>query len=113
MAIDTMPRGLQIGWAARRLGLDVVRLRRRAPERLPERVNDTLVGLGTTFVKLGQGLSLRWDLLAPEHRDALARLHSDVPPPPVEVAIRATGQAFGIRLFPGNSAGHFATSIQR
>ena len=95
MASDMMPRGLQIGWAALRLGLDVVRLRRRAPELLPERVSDTLVGLGTTFIKLGQGLSLRWDLLPPEYRDALARLHSDVPPFPAETAIRATEQAFG------------------
>jgi len=55
----TITRGLQIASAALRLGFDVLLLRRRAPEQLPRRVSATLVGLGTTFVKLGQRLGLR------------------------------------------------------
>lgn len=91
----TARRGLQITLAAARLGVDFLRMRRRTPERLPERVSATLIGLGTTFVKLGQGLSLRWDLLPGPYRDALARLHSDVPPFPAEAAVRAIEGAFG------------------
>ena len=60
-------------------GQPLLRLRRRAPDRLPAYISTTLVGLGTTFVKLGQGLSLRWDLLPAPYREALSRLHSDVP----------------------------------
>ena len=91
----TITRGLQIAGAALRLGFDVLRLRRRAPEQLPGRVSATLVSLGTTFVKLGQGLSLRWDLLPAPYREALSRLHSDVPPFSAEAAVRAIEAAFG------------------
>jgi len=91
-------RGLQISWAALRLGVDFLRLRRRAPERLPERVSATLVGLGTTFIKLGQGLSLRWDLLPASYRDALSRLHGDVPSFPALEAISTIEAAFGTPL---------------
>ena len=59
----TVRRGGQIAWAGLTLGVAVLRLRRRRPERLPAYVSATLVGLGTTSVKLGQGSSLRWDLL--------------------------------------------------
>jgi ubiquinone biosynthesis protein len=62
---------LGFGWALRRL-------RKRAPERLPERLRQTLEGLGTTFVKLGQGLSLRRDLLPTAYLEALEHLHSEV-----------------------------------
>ena len=91
----TVRRGLQIAWAGLRMGVDFLRLRRRAPEQLPARVSATLVGLGTTFVKLGQGLSLRWDLLPAPYREALSRLHSDVPAFPADQARRMVEQAFG------------------
>lgn len=90
----TVRRGLQIAWAALRLGVTFLRLRRRAPELLPAYVSTTLVGLGTTFVKLGQGLSLRWDLLPAPYREALSRLHSDVPAFPADLARRMVEQAF-------------------
>ena len=51
----TVRRGGQIAWAGLKLGVAVLRLRRRAPDLLPAYVSTTLVGLGTTFVKLGQG----------------------------------------------------------
>ena len=54
-------------------GLD--RLRGRVLARLLER-------LGATFVKLGQILGTRPDLLSPGYVSALARLHDDVPPAP-------------------------------
>lgn len=91
----TVRRGGQIAWAGLKLGVAVLRLRRRAPDRLPAYISTTLVGLGTTFVKLGQGLSLRWDLLPAPYREALSRLHSDVPAFPAEQARRSVEQAFG------------------
>ena len=91
----TVRRGGQIAWAGLKLGIAVLRLRRRAPDRLPAYISTTLVGLGTTFVKLGQGLSLRWDLLPVPYREALSRLHSDVPAFPAEQARRSVEQAFG------------------
>ena len=50
----TVRRGGQIAWAGLTLGVAVLRLRRRRPERLPAYVSATLVGLGTTFVKLAR-----------------------------------------------------------
>ena len=91
----TVRRGGQIAWAGLKLGVAVLRLRRRALDLLPAYVSTTLVGLGTTFVKLGQGLSLRWDLLPAPYREALSRLHSDVPAFPADQARRIVEQAFG------------------
>jgi ubiquinone biosynthesis protein len=91
----TLRRGLQIAFAGLALAVAALRWRRRAPERLPALARDTLIGLGTTFVKLGQGLSLRWDLLTPPWREALARLHSDVPPFDAGAARAAVEAAFG------------------
>src|SRR3546814_18600063 len=87
-------------WAGLKLGVVVLRLRRRAPDRLPAYVSATLVGLGTTFDKLGQGLSLRWDLLPAPYRDALAQLHSDVPAFPADQARHMIEQAFGAPVHP-------------
>src|SRR3546814_13582625 len=91
----TVRRGGQIAWAGLKLGVAVLRLRRRAPDLLPAYVSTTLVGLGTTFVKLGQGLSLRWDLLPAPYREALSRLHSDVPAFLAAQARRMLEKAFG------------------
>src|SRR5579884_3213020 len=43
--------------------------------------------LGATFIKLGQALSTRGDLLPQIYRDELMKLQDDVPPiPPSEIA---------------------------
>ncbi|MFZ5657299.1 MAG: ABC1 kinase family protein [Pseudomonadota bacterium] len=91
----TLRRGLHIGAAGLRLALFALRWRRRDPARLPARLRDELVGLGTTFVKLGQGLSLRWDLLTPPWREALSSLHSHVPPFDAAAARASVEAAFG------------------
>jgi len=44
----------------------------------PEAFAKDLESMGATFIKLGQMLSTRADLLPPPHRDALARLQDDV-----------------------------------
>lgn len=68
---------------------------RSAPQQLPDRLRATLEGLGTTFVKLGQGLSLRRDVLPAGYREALEQLHNRVPPFPPAIATATIEEAFG------------------
>ena len=56
------------------------------------RVRLALTELGTTFIKLGQVLSTRRDLIGPALSDELAQLQSRVPADPFEVT-RATVEA--------------------
>jgi ubiquinone biosynthesis protein len=60
----------------------------RPAETAPEHVRLALEELGPTFVKLGQLLSTRGDLLPPEYVAELAKLQDAAPPVPAE-AIRA------------------------
>ncbi|HZS06827.1 MAG TPA: AarF/ABC1/UbiB kinase family protein [Blastocatellia bacterium] len=52
----------------------------------PARLRLALEELGATFIKLGQFLSTRADLLPPEYQAELARLQDDAPPISSEVA---------------------------
>lgn len=54
----------------------------------PERLCLALAGLGTTFIKFGQALSMRQDLLPDEYVVALRTLQENVAPFPTEEAIR-------------------------
>jgi ubiquinone biosynthesis protein len=58
---------------------------REEPYTQPEHVRLALEELGATFVKLGQVLSTRSDLLGPEYQVELAKLQDAVPPVPGEV----------------------------
>src|SRR5688572_33143709 len=49
----------------------------------PERLAKDLEKLGPTFIKLGQVLSTRADLLPPSYLEALSRLQDDVAPVPL------------------------------
>ncbi|MEN9490056.1 MAG: hypothetical protein RJA63_505 [Pseudomonadota bacterium] len=71
---------------------------RHRPQELPQRFKQTIERLGTTFIKLAQGLSLRMDLLPKAYRDALAELQSRVAPFPGAEAIVAIETAFGAPL---------------
>lgn len=68
-----------------------------------DRFAQTLQRLGTTFVKLGQHLSLRSDLLTDEAQRALARLQTHVAPFPAERAVHEIEAALGGRI-----SDHFA-----
>ena len=57
-----------------------------------------LESLGPTFIKLGQILSTRADLLPPAYLDALARLQDDVEPFPYEDVERTIREELGVRL---------------
>lgn len=61
----------------------------------PERVRLALEELGPTFVKAGQYLSTRSDLLPEEYLRELAKLQDDVPPFPAEEARRIVAEELG------------------
>ncbi len=108
-------RGAFIVWVVLRFGLDelvlsgfrnpVVRALRRvitvgrnltAPR--GQRLREALEKLGPIFVKFGQVLSTRRDLMPPDIADELARLQDRVPPYPSEVAVATIERAFGRQL---------------
>ena len=91
----TLPRSLQILFAIGAFSWAWFRLHKKAPQQLPARLRMTLEQLGTTFIKLGQGLSLRRDVLPPGYREELERLHNRVPPFDPELAIGEIKTAFG------------------
>jgi ubiquinone biosynthesis protein len=60
-----------------------------------DRLRLAIEELGPIFVKFGQAVSVRRDLLSPEIGDELAKLQDRVPPFPSEQAIEALERAFG------------------
>ena len=60
-----------------------------------QRLREALERLGPIFVKFGQVLSTRRDLLPLDISDELARLQDRVPPFPSEVAVATIERAFG------------------
>ncbi len=61
---------------------------------LGERIRLALEELGPIFVKFGQALSTRRDLLPPDIADELAKLQDEVPPFPSEQAIKIIEDAY-------------------
>jgi len=66
--------------------------------RLPGRLRQTLERLGPTFVKFGQALSLRRDLLGEDYVTALRGLQDHVGPFPGQVAHAEVERAFGRKI---------------
>jgi ubiquinone biosynthesis protein len=64
----------------------------------PEALARDLENLGPTFIKLGQVLSTRVDLLPPTYLEALARLQDDIAPFPFEDVKRIVEEELGVRL---------------
>ncbi len=69
--------------------------RREGPYTEPEHIRLALEELGVTFVKLGQILSTRADLLPPEYQAQFARLQDAAPPIPSEVVAELLQNALG------------------
>jgi len=65
---------------------------------LPEAFARDLEQLGPTFIKFGQLLSTRTDLLPSEYIDALARLQDHVEPLPLEYIERTVEEQLGVRI---------------
>ena len=59
---------------------------------------DDLEAMGPTFIKLGQILSTRADLLPPPYLQALARLQDRVEPVPFEIVERTVEEELGVRI---------------
>ena len=69
--------------------------RRTTSAPLGERIRLALEELGPIFVKFGQAISTRRDLLPREIADELAKLQDEVPPFPAEVAVGILNDAYG------------------
>src|SRR3954469_491756 len=61
----------------------------------PVRVRLAIIELGTTFIKLGQMLSTRPDIVGWDIAEELARLQEGVPPDPPEVAMATISAELG------------------
>ena len=105
-------RGVFILWIVIRFGLDelvlsgfkqawlrpatrVLTLGRNLSAPRGQRLRQALEHLGPIFVKLGQVLSTRRDLLPSDIADELAKLQDQVPPFPSDVAVASIERAFG------------------
>lgn len=93
-----------LGWLIDQFGLGSLAPLQRVPFRRarpaprhsqPERLRLALEELGTTFIKLGQILSTREDLLPPAYIAELSKLREDVHPVSSEVIIAAIEESFG------------------
>ncbi len=96
-----LSRFIRISWAlwAYLLWWGLVRLHWVHPKLSPARkFAATLAGLGTTFIKLGQGLSLRRDLLPDDYIEALQTLQDRVAPFDGKVAELEIERALGAPL---------------
>ncbi len=96
--------GHGFGALVEQLGLvSLLSLPRRVVMRVPPpeplgtagRLREALVALGPTFVKLGQALSTRPDLLPPDFVHELGKLQDTVPPFPGEVAVATIEESLG------------------
>ena len=105
-------RGVFIVWTMLRFGLDelvlssfqrpwirlltrIVSVGRNLKAPRGERLREALEGLGPIFVKFGQVMSTRRDLLPPDIADELARLQDRVPPFDSAIAVAIIEKAFG------------------
>jgi ubiquinone biosynthesis protein len=85
-------------WLRAALWLNPLRLFGRARAEPPVRLRLALEALGPVFIKFGQILSTRRDLLPPAYADELRRLQDQVPPFPGDEAVRLVEAALGGRI---------------
>src|SRR5437016_14640106 len=70
----------------------------RRPEPRGQRLREAFERLGPIFVKFGQAVSTRRDLLPPDIADELAKLQDRVPPFPGAIARELIERAYGRAL---------------
>jgi predicted unusual protein kinase regulating ubiquinone biosynthesis (AarF/ABC1/UbiB family) len=97
-------RQFDIFMAAIGLGLDLVRdlllptTNQRYHRRRAQKLVNTAIGLGPTFIKIGQSLSTRVDFFPPIYTEALSQLQDRVPAFSVETAIEIIETELGASL---------------
>jgi len=64
------------------------------PQDLPARIRAAFEELGGAYIKLGQMLSLRPDLVTPAFSDEFAKLLDEIPPEPIETVTSVIEQEF-------------------
>ena len=64
----------------------------------PEEFVKDLESLGPTFVKIGQALSTRPDMVPPAYLEALERMQDNVAPVPFDEIREVVEQSLGVRL---------------
>lgn len=79
--------------------MDVVRRYEPAKEMTPEKLCSMFEELGPTFIKLGQLLSARSDMLPGAYCEALTKLRSHVVPMPFEQVVSLVEKAYGRPLY--------------
>jgi ubiquinone biosynthesis protein len=79
-------------------GFDVEELKVGSKDASPEHLADDLEAMGPTYVKIGQVLAGRPDLLPGTYRKALARLQDNVKPFPYEDVERIVLAELGVRI---------------
>lgn len=84
------------GLAAATAGVRISRPAKRARSRAQE-AREACEELGTTFIKMGQLLSTRGDVLPSEYRDELSKLQDSVPPLPAETIEDEIANELGAR----------------
>lgn len=75
--------------------MDVVRRYDPAKDMTPEKLCSMFEELGPTFIKLGQLLSMRSDMLPGNYCEALTKLRSNVVPMPFEQVVSLVENAYG------------------
>jgi ubiquinone biosynthesis protein len=68
---------------------------RKTPYTRPERIRMAMEELGTTFIKLGQILSTRTDMIPADFAQELAKLQSSIRPLPVDVVKKVISEELG------------------
>jgi len=71
------------------------KVKKNQPQRAKE-LAELLTRLGPTFIKVGQALSIRSDLLPPAYLEGLATLQDSVPPFPSDQALRRIAEELGV-----------------
>jgi ubiquinone biosynthesis protein len=79
-------------------GSDVQQPDKAGESDLPEKLAGDLEELGPTFIKLGQVMSTRADLLPPAYLEALSRLQDDIDPFPFADVQRIVEEELGTRI---------------
>lgn len=107
MLLFTIWRGISVCFRAGWLGVSVlaqVALHGRIPPRkLGQLLRGFFEGMGVTYLKMGQFLALRFDILHPDVCEELAKLFDSAKPVPAEAIVRQLEREFGgpvNRTFP-------------